>query len=150
MTMMPGSYAPGPQLRASDADRDRVLAELSSSFEAGRLTSEEFDERTSRALASRTTGELAALTADLPAGQSAGVPPGPAAPGSAAAWPGFQHRQARLPVVAIIAVIAVVAVAAGAASLHAWWFAIVPVLVIRAVTMRRGGRGSGPLRRNWR
>lgn len=32
-------------LRVSDADRDRAIAELSGHFEAGRITSDEFDER---------------------------------------------------------------------------------------------------------
>jgi Domain of unknown function (DUF1707) len=56
----------GPQMRASDADRDLALAELSRHFQEGRLTSEEFDERTSQALAARTFGELAGLMSDLP------------------------------------------------------------------------------------
>lgn len=53
-------------MRASDADRDAVLAELSAHFQAGRLTLEEFDERTSAAYASKTWGELRKLTEDLP------------------------------------------------------------------------------------
>ena len=54
-----------PELRASDADRDRVLDVLRDAAGDGRLTAEEFDERMQAALSSRTLGDLAALTADL-------------------------------------------------------------------------------------
>jgi hypothetical protein len=52
-------------LRASDADRDRVLALLAEAMSDGRLTAEEHAERVQRAFSARTLGELAALTADL-------------------------------------------------------------------------------------
>ena len=61
-------------MRASDADRDAVLADLSEHFQAGRLTAAELDERTGQALAARTWGELRELLADLPATR----PPTPA------------------------------------------------------------------------
>jgi len=54
-----------PEMRASDADRDRVLDVLRDAAADGRLTADEFDERMQEALSSRTLGELAALTADL-------------------------------------------------------------------------------------
>jgi uncharacterized protein DUF1707 len=54
-------------MRASDADRDAVLSDLSEHFQAGRLTAGELDERTGRALTARTWGELEELLADLPA-----------------------------------------------------------------------------------
>jgi hypothetical protein len=52
-------------LRASDADRDRVLALLAEAMSDGRITAEEHAERVQRAFSARTLGELAALTADL-------------------------------------------------------------------------------------
>jgi hypothetical protein len=58
-------------MRASDADRDAVVSDLSEHFQVGRLTAAEFDERTGRALAARTWGELRELLADLPASGSA-------------------------------------------------------------------------------
>lgn len=64
MNAMPGG--PGPSMRASDADRDRVLAELSQHFQAGRLTADELDERNGRALSAKTLGDLDALLSDLP------------------------------------------------------------------------------------
>ncbi|XRQ11767.1 DUF1707 SHOCT-like domain-containing protein [Actinomadura welshii] len=52
-------------LRASDADRERVVAVLGEALADGRLTMEEHSERTSRAYAARTLGELTGLTGDL-------------------------------------------------------------------------------------
>ncbi len=54
-------------MRASDADRDRVLALLADAMADGRLSAEEHSERVQRACAARTLGELADLTADLAA-----------------------------------------------------------------------------------
>ena len=56
-------------LRASDADRERVVAVLAEAASDGRLTLEEHSERVQRAYRARTLGELAGLTKDL-------VPPG--------------------------------------------------------------------------
>lgn len=70
MNAMTGNYRPAA-MRASDADRDAVLAGLSVHFQAGRLTAGELDERTGQALAARTWGELGELVADLPAARPA-------------------------------------------------------------------------------
>jgi len=56
-------------LRASDVDRERVVAVLAEAASDGRLTLEEHAERVQRAYRARTLGELAGLTRDL-------VPPG--------------------------------------------------------------------------
>jgi len=58
-------YPPG-DLRVSDADRDRALSELNEAFQEGRITADEFDDRSGRVLRARTGGELRALLADLP------------------------------------------------------------------------------------
>ncbi|MDT0615952.1 DUF1707 SHOCT-like domain-containing protein [Streptomyces lancefieldiae] len=55
-----------PGLRASHADRDRVVDVLRVAAGDGRLSVEELDERLEAALSARTMGELTALTADLP------------------------------------------------------------------------------------
>ncbi|MGI5468953.1 DUF1707 SHOCT-like domain-containing protein [Streptomyces sp. CA-132043] len=57
-----------PELRASDADRDRVAEILRDALAEGRLRMEEFDERLEAAYQARTYGELEPLTADLPVG----------------------------------------------------------------------------------
>ncbi len=54
----------GP-LRASDADRDVLHRVLGGAYADGRLTREEFDERSEAVLAARTLGELPGLLADL-------------------------------------------------------------------------------------
>jgi len=54
-----------PELRASHADRDRVVDALRVAAGDGRLDAEELDARLERALAARTVGELAGLTDDL-------------------------------------------------------------------------------------
>jgi Domain of unknown function (DUF1707)/Cell wall-active antibiotics response 4TMS YvqF len=62
--MMSPRQAPR-DLRASDADRDRVLALLAEAMSDGRITAEEHADRVQRAFSARTLGELAALTTDL-------------------------------------------------------------------------------------
>jgi len=57
---------PPDGLRVSDADRERALSELSEAFRVGRITADEFDQRSGQALRSRTGKELTALLADLP------------------------------------------------------------------------------------
>jgi hypothetical protein len=61
---VPQSPAAG-DLRASDADRERVIAALADAAGDGRLTHAEHEERVGQAYAARTLGDLAALTADL-------------------------------------------------------------------------------------
>jgi DUF1707 SHOCT-like domain len=63
------------RLRASDADRERVIDALKAAFVQGLLAKDEFDRRAGRALAARTYAELAALTADLTAEPIAAKPP---------------------------------------------------------------------------
>jgi Domain of unknown function (DUF1707) len=65
-------------MRASHADRDRVIDALQDAFVQGRLTKDEFDSRLDQALASRTHADLAPLTADLPTLPPAARPPRPA------------------------------------------------------------------------
>jgi hypothetical protein len=54
-----------PALRASDADRDRIIELLNTAVADGRLDPVEFDARLDAALAARTMDALAPLTADL-------------------------------------------------------------------------------------
>jgi len=56
-----------PALRASDADRESIVAQLREHGAAGRLDVDELEQRIGAAYAARTHGELAALLADLPA-----------------------------------------------------------------------------------
>jgi hypothetical protein len=53
-------------LRVADADREQLAQELREHMLAGRLSSEEFEQRLGRTYAASTRGELDALKADLP------------------------------------------------------------------------------------
>ena len=129
---------PSGSLRVSDADRDRAIAELSEHYQAGRLSTEEFEDRTGRALQARTTADLAALFTDLPrreapmtgATATSAANTAPASP--AKSWP------ARAPVapVTILAVVAVLALLGG----HLFHIAWVPVVAIIVVRVLAGGR----------
>jgi hypothetical protein len=66
------------RLRASRADRERVIGILKAAFVQGMLAKDEFDQRVSQTFAARTHAELDALTADLPAGLVAAQPTRPA------------------------------------------------------------------------
>jgi hypothetical protein len=95
----PNRSFPRGDLRVSDADRDRAVSELSEHFQTGRLTQEEFEDRSGRALKARTGTELSELFTDLPHG----LPPVPASPGTV-------RRAGRIPVgrVAIACVVAAI------------------------------------------
>ena len=56
-------------IRAGNADRERVVAQLNTAFSEGRLDVAELDERVAAAYAAKTLGELVPLTADLPVGR---------------------------------------------------------------------------------
>ena len=130
---------PRGDLRVSDADRDRAVAELSEHFEAGRITTEELDERTGRALRARTGKELADLFADLPHHQDppagAVADPGPAKP------PGLARKPGPRIVIAVLAIAALIG-SHGLAAL------LLPALVVLLIIRRRarGGRVGG---RGW-
>jgi Domain of unknown function (DUF1707) len=53
-------------IRASDQERESVVDVLRDAYTEGRLTLDEFEERTSAAYASKTWADLRELTADLP------------------------------------------------------------------------------------
>ncbi|MET9292868.1 DUF1707 domain-containing protein [Streptomyces sp. NPDC003077] len=74
-----------PELRASDADRERVAETLRNAHAEGRLDFEEFEERLETAYKARTFGELRPLTADLPQGH-VGASPAVHRPGVPATW----------------------------------------------------------------
>jgi hypothetical protein len=127
-------------MRASDADRDQVLATLSEAFQAGRLTTEELEERTGQALTSRTLDDLEDLTADLPAAD----PP----------WPvpvSTGPRTGRLPAAGAIAIVLIVAgvIVGSDGGSRDWrflWVLILLPLIARRIMLvraRAAKRGSG-------
>lgn len=62
---VPPPPVPPRDLRASDADRERVITLLAEAVADGRLTTEEHSERVDLAYQARTLGELTGLTTDL-------------------------------------------------------------------------------------
>lgn len=68
----------GGDLRASDADRERVLTVLSTAYAEGRLNRDEHDERLGQAMAAKTFDDLIPITHDLVV-----IPPHPRTPVSA-------------------------------------------------------------------
>jgi hypothetical protein len=76
MTLEPGHGMPGGHgsMRSSTADRERAIDVLKAAFAEGRLTRDEFEQRSERVYQSRTYADLAALTADLPAGPLGTLP----------------------------------------------------------------------------
>lgn len=82
---IPSRGFPRGAVRVSDAERDAAVAELSQHYQVGRLTAEEFSDRSAQAFAAKTGDQLHALFDDLPpvttwppSGQA--VPVRPAAP----------------------------------------------------------------------
>ena len=53
-------------LRAADADRDRVVEFLKLAFSEGRLSKDEYDDRVDSALSARTYADLDQVVTDLP------------------------------------------------------------------------------------
>ena len=72
------------RMRISDADREQVTARLRDHYAAGRLNSEELEERITAALNAKTYGDLRRIMVDLPEPAPVGANPGPAA----APWTG--------------------------------------------------------------
>jgi hypothetical protein len=149
MDAAPIQYAPG-DLRVSDADRDRALAELSEHFQVGRLTLEEFDERSGQALRAKTARELTALFTDLPAAQARTEGTGVAV-AVPAARPHPPAARVLVAAVALAAVVTVVAVLARNGVVHHGFAVPVPVIVLlfmvrvfifRRLLGRRPRRGS--------
>lgn len=62
-----GSRTRQPTLRASDADREQLAAELRDHAVAGRIDTDELEERLQGAYSARTLGDLDELRRDLPA-----------------------------------------------------------------------------------
>jgi hypothetical protein len=134
----PGTNAvAGPEeMLAANADRERAIDVLRAGFAEGRLTKDEYDDRTARVYAARTYGQLAALTADLP--------PGPF--GLPVRYPGAGYpplQQARSGVNAM----AVAALACGIGEFLTMGLTAIPAIILghaaRRQMRRTGEQGDG-------
>ena len=130
---------PRGDLRVSDADRDRAVAELSEHFQTGRLTQEEFEDRSGRALQARTGDELSELFTDLPRGQArADMPPATVSPGGV-------RRAGGMPVARIVIASIIVGNVLGSVFGHAHgshfgW--LIPVMILGFVFRRMVRSGN--------
>jgi Flp pilus assembly protein TadB len=123
---------PSGSLRVSDADRDRAIAELSEHYQAGRLTTEELEDRTGRALKARTAADLAGLFTDLPRKRQVPATPAASAPVSrGTSWP------ARVPMVPFAVLAVMVALVLLGALPHIAWVLVLAFVVVRLLA---GGR----------
>jgi hypothetical protein len=126
-------------LRASDAERDRTVTELRRHLVDGRLTMDEFDERSGEALRARTRRDLLATLRELPARADKGL----------ARRAPRAERTAGLPAAlpALLPALVVAALVALAALSGSWWllWLIWPALVVtRGAMWRRARYGNGP------
>lgn len=141
-----------PDLRVGDTDRQAALEALGTHLEAGRLTVDEYGDRSAAAAVAVRRGDLAVLFEDLPAPhpplpERSGAPARAAEPGSSV----VEHRPARaaraLPAIAFIAVAAMVmlgpmiAFAAGSVGIPGGGLLVLPLLFL---VLGGWGRHHGP------
>jgi hypothetical protein len=133
-------------IRASDSDREQVVEILRGGYTEGRLTLDEFDERTTAAYAAKTWSQLRELTSDLPVEVNLRRPPvgppGPLARDRAALQPGPgvpqpmpAGRPGFFPVLPFVILFVVLI-----GSLHAAALAVLPVILVLMVCLRGPGR----------
>ena len=92
-------------LRLSDAERQTAVDQLGEQFAVGRLSREEFDERSDAVWAAKTHGDLFPVFADLPA-QAPRVASGPQRGGVGRSLPGV--RRLLVPLFVVLVVLTVV------------------------------------------
>jgi len=130
--MTAGGYGYG-QMRASDRDRDSANSLLQTAYAEGRLTKDEYDDRTGQLLQSQTYAQLQALTADLP-GHYPGAPMMP----QQVQYVTVPQRTNPL---------AVAALACGIGQVFFWLLAAVPAVVLGHMARRQirqtGEAGQG-------
>lgn len=95
-----------PEIRIGDAERETAVSALSEHYVAGRLTKDEYDERSSVAWQARTNSDLAPLFVDLPSLQPSRRMPAPVASAAGVPQPPRQaSRGARFPLLPLIAIL---------------------------------------------
>jgi len=133
-------------IRVSDADRDRAVTELSEHFQSGRLTQDEFEERSGSALRARTGEDLSGLFGDLPQRPVAPLPPAGGSPASGpTAADALVDRSPRLPVARlvigmIIALIIVTNVTGGDPEHGHGLGWLIPVVIFGLIFLKLGRR----------
>jgi Domain of unknown function (DUF1707) len=129
---------PHGDMRVSEAERDRAVAELSGHYQAGRLTAGELEDRSGRALQARTGAELSDLFTDLPepAVSATGTRAVPARTSRPRSRPTL--RSARIVFLCVVTAIVTGLVLAGHRSGHQVGFGLpIPVVVLVIIVRRR-------------
>jgi hypothetical protein len=113
-----------PEIRVSDADREQTVKLLERHHVDGRLTWEEFSERTEAAFRARTRQDLRRTLADLPPLEE----PGPPAERRAASGPNWRSLLTPPVVIAALIALGVVLWAFGGGPPHRGFFPLLPFL----------------------
>src|SRR5213082_3686279 len=113
-------------MRASDADRDRIVDRLNKAATEGRIAAEELEQRVSAALKARTYGELDDTVSDLPGPKAHRTP---ARRSGAAGWAVSVVRANPILLFFVIPVLAVTAAMLLAATI-VWAVLAVVVLML--------------------
>jgi hypothetical protein len=146
------------ELRASDAERERVVTFLREHALLGRLDDEELEERIGLAYASKTVGDLETLIGDLPRGsrqpaprRSLGAPAKRSGPPPALVAGGIGALILTGLPFAVIGVVLALAVAA-LAVVFALSMVLGPILLVALLIMLASRRRHAPRRRatHWR
>ena len=132
-------------IRVSDADRDRVTAQLRDHFAAGRITPGELDQRLSAALNAKTFGDLRRIMADLPGPVPAPLGAAPAPLRAAPAWAVRRHPP--FPPLILLALLAALLIP-GAGWLLAAFVNV--ILLFWLMTFAVGALAFGRSQRRWR
>jgi len=138
-----------PTLRAGDADRERVAAELREHYAAGRLSETEFAQRLDAVYAARTMAELEVLAADLP-----DLRPLPAAPDSRALARRRVYQDAGAVVIFDVGAVVIWAATGADGSFWPQWVILVSALRLARDAWRLLGPAAGTTsarrgRRRW-
>jgi hypothetical protein len=136
-------YPPG-DLRVSDAERDRAVSELSEHFQAGRLTADEFDERSGQALRARTGSDLARLFTDLPRQQDPEDGPVAGPVGAPPRLPSLAAARVAMAVIACAVVVSLLGAGRQGGNALAGLFPIIAVLLVMRLLVLRGRRRLSP------
>jgi hypothetical protein len=126
-----------PELRLGDVERESAVTALGEHYAAGRLTREEYDERSDRALRATTFTDLKPLFVDLPAPHPRVTQPTPQARGFWTPPPAASRapvrRGPRMPVLPLVVAIFVLLVV-----LKAPWFIFIALCIFFFTRARRG------------
>jgi hypothetical protein len=121
-----------PNLRASDAERERIADRLRESHAEGRLDMAEFQQRLERCYDAKTVGQLGELVKDLPRQAE------PDQRRSVGAW------RWRLAPLAPILIVLIVLSAATGHDHHFFWLWIPIVFIVLRMSWWRRRRWAGP------